>query len=427
MYRFVNFKGFADVTLDLDVTPVTLLIGRNGSGKSNAIEAIELLAQLLGGIPLHEVTDVGRGGKFELRGGLAGCAHGEHSSFSLGLTSTHEDLQVEYEVEIRVKPKRGDPPGPSIWREVVQVGGEEVFRANHRGVGSLRVRYLGTDGARKQANTRSDVSPLSQLFHVAGDRASDDLYAAYATALASTPTGHVFDPYPEAMRHYERTGQTTLARNGSNLGSVLHGLSHGSSEQRETLDQLARNVQELPEEPFRGFGFVTTEAGDVLFGLLRGKRLVDARVLSDGTLRALAVLVALETGERGARVVVEEFDNGVHPSRAGLLMETAWRAASDRGCQVLATTHDPATMNALKPEQLRGVVVCHWDDAARASTMTRLTELPLADEALELGALGELVADGTLARFLDPKLVEKRTASGQRWLDKLRTLRESAG
>ena len=47
-----------------------------------------------------------------------------------------------------------------------------------------------------------------------------------------------------------------------------------------------------------------------------GGVLVDARLLSDGTLRMLAVVTALETVPTGSRIIIEEFDNGLHPSRA---------------------------------------------------------------------------------------------------------------
>ncbi|NOQ37177.1 MAG: AAA family ATPase, partial [Methylococcaceae bacterium] len=41
MHTFKNFKNFSDVEIDLS-KPMTLLIGRNGSGKSNLIEGVEL-------------------------------------------------------------------------------------------------------------------------------------------------------------------------------------------------------------------------------------------------------------------------------------------------------------------------------------------------------------------------------------------------
>lgn len=63
--------------------PMTVLIGPNGSGKTNLIEAVELLAFLASGEPLHNVTDVGRGGGLEIRGGLQSCVRRGAEQFSM--------------------------------------------------------------------------------------------------------------------------------------------------------------------------------------------------------------------------------------------------------------------------------------------------------------------------------------------------------
>ena len=58
MHTFKNFKNFAYAEIDLS-KPMTLLIGRNGSGKSNVIEGVELLAELIKAREVHEISDVG--------------------------------------------------------------------------------------------------------------------------------------------------------------------------------------------------------------------------------------------------------------------------------------------------------------------------------------------------------------------------------
>ena len=59
MYNLIDFKGFKAARIDL-LRPFTLLIGPNGSGKTNVIEAIELLSFVARGQPLYEIADVGR-------------------------------------------------------------------------------------------------------------------------------------------------------------------------------------------------------------------------------------------------------------------------------------------------------------------------------------------------------------------------------
>ncbi|MCK5872165.1 MAG: AAA family ATPase, partial [Methylococcales bacterium] len=83
MHTFKNFKNFADVEIDLS-KPMTLLIGRNGSGKSNLIEGVELLAELIKGRLIDDISDLGRRSKFEIRGGLKGCLKKGEKKISMG-------------------------------------------------------------------------------------------------------------------------------------------------------------------------------------------------------------------------------------------------------------------------------------------------------------------------------------------------------
>ena len=72
-----------------------------------------------------------------------------------------------------------------------------------------------------------------------------------------------------------------------------------------------------------------------------GGVLIDARLLSDGTLRMLAVVTALETVPARSRIIIEEFDNGLHPSRARLLVQKLDEAGKRRRLNVLVTTRNP--------------------------------------------------------------------------------------
>ena len=67
-----HYKVRSCAELDL-FKPLTVLLGRNGSGKTNLIEGVELLATLVRGAPFNEITDIDRGGTFEVRGGLRSC------------------------------------------------------------------------------------------------------------------------------------------------------------------------------------------------------------------------------------------------------------------------------------------------------------------------------------------------------------------
>ena len=127
MHHFKNFKGFANSELNL-FEPFTLLIGPNGSGKSNVIEAVELLAFIAHGRPLHEIGDIGRGEKaIEIRGGLQSCPTYRSNNFTLefsaGTKVKGKVIFFTYSVTTQIKPK------PIIYEEKLIIeNGPVIFQ-----------------------------------------------------------------------------------------------------------------------------------------------------------------------------------------------------------------------------------------------------------------------------------------------------------
>ncbi|WP_419163024.1 AAA family ATPase [Candidatus Palauibacter sp.] len=92
MHRFENFKSFRDARIDLLRRPLTILIGPNGSGKTNALDAIEVLSTIASGRHLHEIADLGRRAALNVRGGLQACVR--HGSETFGHARLPEMIRV---------------------------------------------------------------------------------------------------------------------------------------------------------------------------------------------------------------------------------------------------------------------------------------------------------------------------------------------
>lgn len=428
MHYFYDFKGFAKVELNL-FTPFTVLIGPNGSGKSNVIEAIELLSNTVHGYSLHEITDVGKGGVLEIRGGLQSCPRHGHDSFSLAFTAQikfeRKSKPFLYQVKIQAKPqlrvigeKLSFDDGTMIFQTMGQPHGTTS--------GDIKVEYNNfARGGRKPivfvSSTRSVLSQYKE-FAKKNNKKYNACLGMVRGIMNYLRSSFVFDPNPKLMRTYERIGNNVLSRDGSNLSAVLYALSEGNKEEVETLKRLLNWIKQLPEEPYRDLNFVKTELNDVIFGFQENNQgpFVDARMLSDGTLRSLAVLTAIETVAPHSRVVIEEFDNGLHPSRVHILMEAIASCCKRRELNILVSTHNPATLNALQPEQLDAVVLCAWDPNQHAFKLVRLCDdLPRCDELLERGRLGDLVTRRVIDQYLTPMYEKKHNAQALAWLRSL--------
>ncbi len=91
---------------------------------------------------------------------------------------------------------------------------------------------------------------------------------------------------------------------------------------------------------------------------LSGGEILPARLASDGTLRALALLTVLTAEPHPSILAIEEPENGIYPGRLRRLLTILTELASiERKTQVLLTTHSPVVVAAFrdKPEWLRVV------------------------------------------------------------------------
>jgi hypothetical protein len=127
-------------------------------------------------------------------------------------------------------------------------------------------------------------------------------------------------------------------------------------------------------------------------------------------------------------VVIEEIDNGVHPSRAGKLLADIQRIARQRSLRVLLTTHNPALLDALPLEALPDTVACYRDPQEGDSRLIRLADLESYPELVAQGPLGRLVTQGILDRYLkspEKRDRETKVEQGLAWLSEFRRAQSS--
>ena len=429
MHCLTDFKNFARAELDL-FEPLTVLLGRNGSGKTNLIEGVELLATMARGVPFNEITDTDRGGSFEVRGGLRSCVRFGSRRFGLRFNQARVRGQpVDYSIQVATR-GRNDV---HLAAESLKIGQRFVFDGVHSDGDLMQVKYdnfsRGSNPTCMLSASRSVLSRYEEVIRNSRSKAAG-LQTSTRTVEGvrrHLQNSYIFDPQPKAMREYARVESSPrLLRSGSNLSAVLFALSEFVEEPNSALQRITKIVREIPEEPFTAIDFVETSLGDVMAGFVpdrgegtNGTKLVDARILSDGTLRMLAIVTALETVPDRSRIVIEEFDNGLHPSRAKLLVGALAETASRRKLNVFVTTHNPAFMDALDETQMNSVVICHSDDTGSGSKATKLGDMDIAGTVGLRGGLGDFVTRGALERHLAPDFGKKRAQETREWLASL--------
>jgi predicted ATPase len=403
-FSIENFKSFRKATLPL--APLTLLIGANASGKSNAIEAIQLLAWLGLGRPLNDLFYDIREQEISLRGGFRDL-QGIAGDISLGceVMEASDSQPLSFSISLGITDS-----GLRITAERLAFGARVLYEVQGETGDSEAARPYFTEILQGLKQLRRE--------NVAG---SIDL----AHALTST---FILDPDPKRMREYSFVQEQRLKRDGSALSSVLRRLTEEDGKKASVLDF----IRSLPEQDISDISYIETPRDEVMVQLhetFGGKAVPrDAALLSDGTLRVLAVAAALLSIPEGSVIVIEEIDNGVHPSRAEKLLADIRRIASERNLRVLLTTHNPALLDALPVEAIPDTVACYRDPVEGDSRLIRLEELASYPELVAQGPLGRLVTKGILDRYL--KEPEKRDPAvkverGLAWLSEFRRAQSS--
>lgn len=429
-----NFKSYEEATLPL--SRMTFLIGPNASGKSNALEALRLLNWLAKGSRLDDIERNILGEDTLIRGQASDLFLDKNKNLSfdcdiplamrnLGLSNSdnfHIALGIVAEKLTLTEESLGQPSSKN-W--LYSVDGIPNVSTN-----TVYVMYDNfLQGGNKPRITCSSQQAIFYQLETPGrfeekHKKSQKLIPTATKRIREALQNIVFlDPNPSAMRSYSfAKNDDEIKENGSNVSSVLYRICNQGGAEKE---ELLKFVCSLPEQDITDISFIKTERSDVMVRLHESfggrERVVDAPLLSDGTLRVLSIAATLFSARDNSLVIIEEVDNGVHPSRAETLVNQILQIASARNLQVLITSHNPALLDAVPDKALGDVLCCYRDIITGFSKIMRLKDLDRYPILVAQGSLGQLATKRILERFLkDNTTSQERKAAALSWLDDLK-------
>ncbi|MYD88490.1 MAG: AAA family ATPase [Acidobacteria bacterium] len=425
-FTFENFKSYRKATLKL--APLTVLIGANASGKSNAIEALRLLCQIASGDKLAAIRHALQDKEHAVRGNVSDLGFRGERAFSISCEITEPDwnrysigLELRDDDELHISNER--VTGPASNSPLF-----EVVSPSRGAPGDMFVAYnnFARGGKKPQIACSDQVTVLWQLtsparFYHDHKRSQKEIPATTRRIHQQLSTVTLLDPRPSLMRDYSFKSEHNLTESGKNLSGVLWNLC----QKKDVRDQLLEFIRALPEQDIKEIDFIPTPRDEVMIRLTEtfggSSTTYDATLLSDGTLRVLAIAAAILSSAPGNLVVIEEVDNGVHPSRAAQLLTQVSRIAKERDLRVLISSHNPALLDALPDDAVPHVVFCYRDPSDGSSRLIRLSDIPDYPELIAQGTVGHLMTHRIMERF-----VKERPEPGQRkirahaWLNELR-------
>ena len=388
MLKRIKIQGYKSlVDLELNLKPLSVLVGPNASGKSNFLDALQLLSRIATchtledafgppyrGHPLESFTFGGEG--------IKSLLEEESVSFSIEVDvqlSTAVIESVNHRIqEIRetaVKDTQSvDKPVP---KQLPPVREENLrYRIEMEmlpKLGILRVAdeylaALSADGKPKQ-NRKPFLERIRDRLHLRMEGQSHPLYYERYLDFSILSRSHYPPHYPHmvAMQHelanwltfyLEPREQMRLPNPvkavhdiglmGEDLAAFLNTLQALNKRQFEAVEKSLRTM--IPS--ITGIDVSVNELGEVELDLREGEKRISARVISEGTLRILGLLALVGAKETPALIGFEEPENGIHPRRIRRIARFLETRMLLEDIQFIVTTHSVLLPDLIPPEAL---------------------------------------------------------------------------
>ncbi len=344
--KLTNFLSFGPDSPAVELGPLNVLIGANGSGKSNFLAVFDILKNAPSDIslPIRSTGGVAEWlwkGSYTKENRLLGAADAAEIELELKLEMIGESVRTLYSLMF------GDSQGGfDIHDEVI----ENLEDPNQA------YSFLVEE---KRSSQSSKLVSLDHRRSLLAQRAGPEYVLITLLGFffrgISVYREWVFGPYAP-YRTYQRTDlpMEQVESDGSNLANVLHRILREPDVKESFLKHL-----QVCYDGITDIDVDLSSGGNLQVFLREGRAKFPATRLSDGTMRYIWLLAVLCNPQPPPLVCIEEPELGAHPdivrSVAELLQE-----ASER-CQLIVTTHSVNLVDAMT-ETPEAVLVCEKDE-----------------------------------------------------------------
>ena len=355
-----NFKSISESGIEIDLQPLTVLMGPNASGKSSILEAIGIFAQSIG-------TSINSNGNLVIYHDFTDVIHKRETNRWLTIKIGVDDLGYRYSY----KKLNGEA------RQIVKIDDEEVARATNEffeGMGRQPRFEYPEELAFKPCEHDPTHILQKQVFRsnepISDNSASRlDKAQEIITKIRSSLENRVvfISSVRGIIPKVNRTdkGMEDLINVGKEGEHLIYLLAHifGTLEYKDTAEKIAKwagrfEINEL-HAGWRGSNELISEYLDPSFGVV-----LNLSSASQGSRQILSVITQLFWSEPGDIIMIEEPEISLHPGSQVLLTELFAEAIAE-GKQIIITTHSEFLPLALRRPikkdllTLDDIALCH--------------------------------------------------------------------
>ena len=370
--RIQNYKALKDITLGgvtygakYTLTPMTVVIGKNGVGKSSIFDAFGFLADCM-------TTDIEAACNARNRGGfdkLVSSGVNEPISFEIYYREGQGQRPITYEVSIGKDQDSQDDRPIAISERLRQRGKNQKsgrprsFLRLNKGKGhvwagdesvdesvdeSIDESVQGDEGSKKAVTLSPHTLGIVTLAEHVGDNPRIERFKSFIKKW------YLSYFTPDSAREITQYGvDKHLNLKGDNMANVVRYLEkiHGEIFQK-ILDDIS---QKIP-----GIGKIEAHKESItnnMFLLFKDKGFsypFTQQQMSDGTLKLFCYMLLLRNPEAAPFICIEEPENGLYHQLLEFLAEEFREHASRKhgASQVFVTTHQPYFVDAFSPDEV---------------------------------------------------------------------------
>lgn len=346
----VGFKSFSRLRLSLP--RFTVLFGPNAAGKSNIIDALQALSRVATSRTLAEaMRSPIRGYPVEAftfpTSGLPGLLNQATARFTLqgDLAVGKEDYR--YRVGVEIQPSSG----------ALSVIDEYLCRLNAngepRGIADIEVSGDKVNIRRKSKPGRPRRESVGLNYAMVSDpRLGAPEYRGIERVRSELSAWRTYylDPRVAMRRARPPADVTDIGELGHDIAPFLYRLR---SEHPKHFDSLRKTLRTLVPSVEDVFVELDKKRGTLDVSVRQNGIEFSSRIISEGTLRVLAMVAIAVNPWKSSLLAFEEPENGVHPKRIELIAQLLTALALEQDQQLIVTTHSLAFCNAVLREAKR--------------------------------------------------------------------------
>lgn len=260
------------------------------------------------------------------------------------------------------------------------------------------------------------------------------------------------NPNPDKVRNYVSKDNSPIFTDASNLSAVLHRLigdyriaeskynryekhvkhkkyplelsyKERYEKYKKKYDMLLSIVRLLPEYEIKELSTIITPSPlrDVMFTCVEVHNGNDvkmpASLLSDGTIKVIAIATAIVTSPDNSVLLLDEFDSGTHQTKSFELLKKLFEVAKERNIILVVTTHNTSLLNQYTVEYLKGTSIVFRSKETGNSEIVNFYDLKGVEKLLARGGLGDAALKDGLDEYLYTQ--ENKEVALPEWLQNI--------